>query len=111
MLPKILNLPNPEIMQDNDRSSLKEYKTMKILVIGATGRTGKEIVDQALAKGYEVIAYVRRPEAVPKRKNLHVVGPLLLRKVLPQLLLDHLLPPVIIATFLSNLPIIISPYQ
>lgn len=47
---------------------------MKILVIGATGRTGKEIVGQALAKGYEVIAYVRRPEAVPKRKNLHVVG-------------------------------------
>ena len=32
---------------------------MKILVIGATGATGKEIVNQALAQGHNVTALVR----------------------------------------------------
>ncbi|MFC5541936.1 NAD(P)-dependent oxidoreductase [Ureibacillus suwonensis] len=45
---------------------------MKVLVIGATGRTGQELVKQSLEKGYEVRAYVRRPEAVPPQKNLEV---------------------------------------
>jgi uncharacterized protein YbjT (DUF2867 family) len=35
---------------------------MKILVLGATGGTGRLIVTQALARGYEVRALVRSPE-------------------------------------------------
>jgi len=35
---------------------------MKITVFGATGKTGKEVVKQALELGYEVKAFVRNPE-------------------------------------------------
>jgi putative NADH-flavin reductase len=34
---------------------------MKIAVFGATGDTGKQIVEQALALGHEVVAYARTP--------------------------------------------------
>jgi putative NADH-flavin reductase len=37
---------------------------MKLLVIGATGRTGREIVQQALARGHHVTAFVRSPESI-----------------------------------------------
>jgi putative NADH-flavin reductase len=37
---------------------------MKLFVIGATGRTGQEIVQQALERGHNVTAFVRSPEAV-----------------------------------------------
>jgi len=37
---------------------------MKIFVIGATGRTGREVVEQALARGHDVTAFVRSPEAI-----------------------------------------------
>ncbi len=39
-----------------EKSSLK-----KITVFGATGGTGKQVVEQALASGYEVVAYARNP--------------------------------------------------
>jgi putative NADH-flavin reductase len=34
---------------------------MKITIFGATGETGKQIVEQALAEGYEIVAYIRNP--------------------------------------------------
>ena len=34
---------------------------MKITVFGATGGAGKQLVEQALAAGYEVVAYARNP--------------------------------------------------
>ena|SRR5271157_1202076 len=34
---------------------------MKLLIFGATGATGRLLVDQALAEGNEVVAYVRNP--------------------------------------------------
>ena len=37
-------------------------KKFKLVVFGATGRTGKEIVKQALDKGHHVTAIVRTPE-------------------------------------------------
>lgn len=45
---------------------------MKLLIIGATGRTGQALVKQSLEKGYEVIAFVRRPESMQTQKNLTV---------------------------------------
>lgn len=35
---------------------------MNLLVVGAAGRTGRHIVDQALASGHLVTAFVRQPE-------------------------------------------------
>ena len=37
-------------------------KNLKLVVFGATGRTGKEVVKQALEKGHHVTAVVRTPE-------------------------------------------------
>ena len=39
-------------------------KLLKMVVFGATGRTGKEVVKQALEKGHHVTAVVRTPEKV-----------------------------------------------
>src|SRR5437660_2773484 len=47
---------------------------MKLFVIGATGRTGREIVQQALARGHHVTAFVRTPESIPvKNERLIIV--------------------------------------
>ncbi len=40
---------------------------MKLLIIGATGGTGRELVAQALAAGHDVTALVRNPEKVGAR--------------------------------------------
>ena len=34
---------------------------MKVLIIGATGGTGNELIKQALAKNFTVTAFVRNP--------------------------------------------------
>ena len=36
-------------------------KPKKILIVGATGGTGRQLVEQALARGYIVTAFVRKP--------------------------------------------------
>lgn len=38
---------------------------MRVAVIGASGRTGALVVEQALTRGHEVAALARRPEALP----------------------------------------------
>jgi putative NADH-flavin reductase len=40
---------------------------LKLFVIGATGGTGREVVQQALKRGHHVTAFVRSPEAVTLR--------------------------------------------
>ncbi len=45
---------------------------MKIVVFGATGGTGKNVVAQALAAGHEVVAIAREPGAVEARPRLAV---------------------------------------
>ncbi|MFF1461898.1 MULTISPECIES: NAD(P)H-binding protein [unclassified Streptomyces] len=45
---------------------------MRIAVFGATGPTGRQLTDQALAGGHEVVAVVRRPGALPARAGLTV---------------------------------------
>ncbi len=48
---------------------------MKVIVFGATGRTGRIIVNRALDAGYEVTAFARRPEAIEASgQHLRVVG-------------------------------------
>jgi putative NADH-flavin reductase len=39
---------------------------MKIAVVGATGHTGLQVVEQALARGHHVMALARHPEAIPR---------------------------------------------
>ncbi len=41
----------------------------KILVLGATGATGREVVSQGLQQGHEVTAFVRRPERMTTRSE------------------------------------------
>ncbi len=42
---------------------------MKLFVIGATGRTGRQIVEQALARGHHVTAFVRSPESITSKNE------------------------------------------
>src|SRR5438552_19082421 len=47
---------------------------MKLFLIGATGRTGREIVQQALERGHHVTAFVRSPENISlKNERLTVL--------------------------------------
>ena len=47
---------------------------MKIAVFGPTGDTGKQIIEQALDAGYEVIAYPRNPSKLNMtHENLTVI--------------------------------------
>jgi putative NADH-flavin reductase len=52
-----------------------EASTMKLTIFGATGGTGRCLVEQALAAGHEVTAVVRDPSRVGERDHplLHVV--------------------------------------
>lgn len=45
---------------------------MKIVSFGATGGTGKNVVDRALTAGHEVLAVARKPETVAPRPGLGV---------------------------------------
>jgi len=42
---------------------------MKIIVFGATGGTGKLVVEQSLRAGHEVTAVVRKPDAIAIRSE------------------------------------------
>ena len=46
---------------------------MRVLVLGAAGRMGEEIVERALSAGHEVTAFVHQPEDY-KRGDVRVVG-------------------------------------
>lgn len=43
---------------------------MKILVIGAAGRTGRHVLEQGLARGHEITAFARRPQELADFKGL-----------------------------------------
>jgi uncharacterized protein YbjT (DUF2867 family) len=45
---------------------------MKIVVLGAAGRTGRLVVEQALTRGDEVVAYVRNPHGIAANPGLSV---------------------------------------
>jgi len=46
---------------------------MRLLVFGATGGTGRALLDQGLAQGQEVTAFVRNPAALGTRPGLTIV--------------------------------------
>lgn len=46
---------------------------MKILVIGAAGRTGRHVLEQAVARGHTVTAFARRPQVLAGFEGLHAV--------------------------------------
>jgi putative NADH-flavin reductase len=47
---------------------------MRVLIFGATGGTGRELVFQALQKGYDVSAFVRTPSKLTiQTSRLHIV--------------------------------------
>ena len=47
---------------------------MKILIFGATGGTGRHLVEQALTQGHEVTAFVRNPAKLPLlHQNLKIL--------------------------------------
>jgi putative NADH-flavin reductase len=46
---------------------------MKLFVLGATGKTGSEIVSLALTRGHEVTAFVRSPEKLGPAGSLTIV--------------------------------------
>jgi putative NADH-flavin reductase len=46
---------------------------IKIAVIGATGRTGRLVAEQALKRGHRVVAYVRRAGALRASEGLRIV--------------------------------------
>ena len=47
---------------------------MRVVVIGASGGTGRQLVEQALARGHDVTAFVRKPARLPVRhESLRIV--------------------------------------
>ena len=61
---------------------------MKLLIIGGTGKTGRELIKQGLARGHEITALVRKPDKIVfTHKNLtlikgNVLNPESLEKVM-----------------------------
>ncbi|MDB6065229.1 MAG: Flavin reductase [Pedosphaera sp.] len=53
----------------NMMNQIEKKPIMKLFVIGATGQTGREIVDQALERGHHVTAFVRSPEKITLRNE------------------------------------------
>jgi putative NADH-flavin reductase len=52
-----------------------QKRAMRFFVFGATGRTGVEIIDLALARGHQVTAFGRSPTKISRRhERLKVVG-------------------------------------
>ena len=48
-------------------SQTYELTTVKLLILGATGGSGQQLVSQALEAGHEVTAFVRTPEKISVR--------------------------------------------
>lgn len=46
---------------------------MRLVVFGATGGTGTNVVERALAQGHDVVAAVRRPTAMQARDRLAII--------------------------------------
>lgn len=47
---------------------------MELVILGATGRTGRELVNQALERGHSVLAVARDPSRIPEAAGLRRVA-------------------------------------
>jgi putative NADH-flavin reductase len=47
---------------------------MKLLIVGATGRTGRLLAEQAIVRGHAVTAFVRSPQSLKPRAGLTIVA-------------------------------------
>jgi putative NADH-flavin reductase len=47
---------------------------MQLTILGASGKTGRRLVEQALGAGHTVTAVTRRPASIPPRDGLNVGG-------------------------------------
>ncbi|CRK30228.1 hypothetical protein HYQ45_009170 [Verticillium longisporum] len=47
---------------------------MRLLVIGGSGRSGQLVIEQALNKGHQVIALVRKDSALSERQGLTIIA-------------------------------------
>ena len=64
---------------------------MELAVLGATGRSGQQIVQQALDRGHSVRAVVRTPEKLKiTHQNLEVSTCVLLDLIIACLVVSHL---------------------
>jgi putative NADH-flavin reductase len=65
---RALNADNTPATRESSGSTKVEKgrTTVRLFVLGATGRTGAELVDQALARGHAVTAFVRSPRKIPR---------------------------------------------
>jgi putative NADH-flavin reductase len=54
-------------------NKLEGTKIMRLFVLGATGGTGKQLVDLALQRGHQVTAFVRSPQKISHREHLTIV--------------------------------------
>lgn len=62
-------------MTTGNTHNLEGEGTMNVVIFGATGRTGRVIVDEALRRGLAVTAFARSPEKLAiDHKNLRVVA-------------------------------------
>ena len=62
------------VRRDGKTSARQTEKPLRVLVIGATGGTGRQLVQQALALGHHVTAFVRDPARLQiEHANLRVV--------------------------------------
>ena len=58
-------VPQTATREKSARVSLGKGGPLRLLIIGATGGTGRQLVEQALAQGHEVTALVRDPARLP----------------------------------------------
>jgi uncharacterized protein YbjT (DUF2867 family) len=63
--------PSP---RSSHRFTHQEKKDMKVVVLGATGRTGRLVVEQALTRGDEVVVYVRNPQGIAANLGLEIAA-------------------------------------
>jgi NAD(P)-dependent dehydrogenase (short-subunit alcohol dehydrogenase family) len=66
--------PGNTVAYGPTRKQPQEELTVPVLIFGATGRTGRYLVEQALSEGHTVTAFVRQPSALSVRHpKLHII--------------------------------------
>jgi uncharacterized protein YbjT (DUF2867 family) len=61
------------MMEDHGLEERSRERRRRLLLLGATGGTGRHVLEQALARGHRVTAFVRAPEKLTLRGGLTVV--------------------------------------